>query len=195
MATCRVPVINALSDDGHPVQVLCDVFTVEEALKRAITGMRIAFVGDCSSNMARSWLEAACLFGFHLALAAPDGYMPPKHEIAAAGAQVTLYDDPHAAVAGADVVNTDVWTSMGQEAETNARLESFAGWTVNEAMMAKAPPHAIVLHCLPAHRGEEIDDATLEGPRSRVWDQAENRLHVQKGLLCWMLGVGAKVRG
>jgi ornithine carbamoyltransferase len=195
MASCSVPVINALSDDGHPVQVLCDVFTIEEALGRSIFGTRVAFVGDCSSNMARSWLEAARLFGFHLALAAPEGYLPPKAEIAAAGSSVSVYDDPRAAIEGADVVNTDVWTSMGQEAESNARLESFAGWTLNEAMLARAPSHAIVLHCLPAHRGEEIDDATIEGPRSRVWDQAENRLHVQKGLLCWLLGVGAQIRG
>ena len=195
MASAGVPVINALSDEGHPIQVLCDVFTVEEALKRSIQGMRIAFIGDCSSNMARSWLEAARLFDFHLALAAPEGYMPPNAEIAAAGSHVSLHDDPKDAVANADVVNTDVWTSMGQEAESHARLESFAGWTVDGAMLAKTPAHAIVLHCLPAHRGEEIDDATIEGPRSRVWDQAENRLHVQKGLLCWLLGVGAQVRG
>jgi ornithine carbamoyltransferase len=194
MASCSVPVINALSDDGHPVQVLCDVFTIEEQLARSIEGMRIAFIGDSSSNMARSWVEASRLFGFHLALAAPEGYFPPRAEVAAAGANVSLHDDPHEAVAGADVVNTDVWTSMGQEAESHVRLEMFAGWTLNEAMLARAPSHAIVLHCLPAHRGEEIDDATIEGPRSRVWDQAENRLHVQKGLLCWLLGVGAEIR-
>jgi ornithine carbamoyltransferase len=199
MATATVPVINALSDAGHPVQVLCDVFTIEESFARAgtprsIEGMRVAFVGDCSSNMARSWVEAAGLFGFHLALAAPEGYRPPPSELVAAGDRVTLHDDPRAAVAGADVVNTDVWTSMGQEAENASRLEDFSGWTVNASMLASAPSHAIVLHCLPAHRGEEIDEATLEGPRSRVWDQAENRLHVQKGLLVWLLGAAASVR-
>jgi ornithine carbamoyltransferase len=199
MATCPVPVLNALSDSGHPVQVLCDVFTIEEAFTRSgkprpIAGQKIAFVGDCSSNMARSWVEAARLFGFELALAAPEGYFPPAAEIAAAGDRVKVYDDARAALEGADVVNTDVWTSMGQEAENASRLEAFEGWTVNAAMMAKAPAHAIVLHCLPAHRGEEIDEATLEGPQSRVWDQAENRLHVQKGLLVWLLGAGEAVR-
>ena len=200
MATASVPVINALSDAGHPVQVLCDVFTIEESFARAgtprsIEGMRVAFVGDCSSNMARSWVEAAGLFGFHLALAAPDGYQPPPSELAAAGDHVTLHDDPRAAVTGADVVNTDVWTSMGQEADNASRLEDFSGWTVNASLLASAPSHAIVLHCLPAHRGEEIDEATLEGPRSRVWDQAENRLHVQKGLLVWLLGAARSITG
>ena len=192
MATSRVPVVNALSDDGHPVQVLCDVLTVEEALARPIAGTRVAFVGDCASNMARSWLEAATLFGFHLVLAGPRGHMPPPDEVTRAGANVTLVHDPEHAVDGCDVVNTDVWTSMGQEAEGDERTESFAGWMVNAAMLARAP-EAIVLHCLPAHRGEEIDDATLEGPRSRVWDQAENRLHVQKALLVWLLGAAERL--
>jgi ornithine carbamoyltransferase len=192
MATARVPVVNALSDDGHPVQVLCDVLTVEEALGATIAGRRVAFVGDCASNMARSWLEAATLFGFHLVLAGPRGHMPPPSEVARAGASVTLVHDPKHAVEGCDVVNTDVWTSMGQESEGDERIESFAGWMVNEAMLATAPG-AIVLHCLPAHRGEEIDDATLEGPRSRVWDQAENRLHVQKALMVWLLGAAGQL--
>jgi ornithine carbamoyltransferase len=188
MAEASVPVINALSDDGHPVQVLCDIFTIEEQLG-SIKGKRLAFVGDSTSNMARSFLEAAPLFDFHLVLASPESYRPSRDEIARAGSHVTVTSDPRDALAGVDVVNTDVWTSMGQEAENAARLAAFAGWTVNDALLAKAPAHAIVLHCLPAHRGEEIDDKTIEGPRSRVWDQAENRLHVQKGLLCWLLGV------
>jgi ornithine carbamoyltransferase len=187
MATASVPVVNALSDDGHPVQVLCDVLTVEEQLGASIAGKRVAFVGDCSSNMARSWVEAASLFSFQLVLAGPRGWVPPREEIAHAGESVTLVHDPAHAVAGCDVVNTDVWTSMGQEAEGDERLEAFAGWTVNAKMLARAEPGAVVLHCLPAHRGEEIDEATLEGPRSRVWDQAENRLHVQKALLMWLL--------
>jgi ornithine carbamoyltransferase len=192
MATATVPVINALSDDGHPVQVLCDVLTVEEQLRSPIEGKRVAFVGDCASNMARSWIEAATLFGFHLVLAGPRGHMPPPGEVARAGASVTVTHDPEHAADGCDVVNTDVWTSMGQEAEGDERTETFAGWTVNERMLARAP-RAIVLHCLPAHRGEEIDDATIEGPRSRVWDQAENRLHVQKALLVWLLGAAPAV--
>jgi ornithine carbamoyltransferase len=192
MASAPVPVVNALSDDGHPVQVLCDVLTVEEQLGSSIEGKRVAFVGDCASNMARSWLEAATLFGFHLVLGGPPGHMPPAAEVTRAGASVTLVHDPAHAADGCDVVNTDVWTSMGQEAEGEERTESFAGWTVNERMLARAA-RAIVLHCLPAHRGEEIDDATLEGPRSRVWDQAENRLHVQKALLVWLLGAADRV--
>lgn len=192
MASGQAVVVNALSDDGHPVQVLCDVFTVEEQLESNITGKRIAFVGDCSCNMARSWLEAAALFDFHLVLAGPRGYQPPSDEIAHAGSHVTLVHDATRALAGCDVVNTDVWTSMGQEAETDERTEAFAGWTLNDTMLGPAKPGAIVLHCLPAHRGQEIDDATLEGPRSRVWVQAENRLHVQKALLAFLLVEAAR---
>jgi ornithine carbamoyltransferase len=190
MATASVPVINALTDDAHPIQVLSDVLTVEEQLG-SIVGKRVAFVGDCSSNMARSWLEAASLFGFQLILAGPPGYVPPAAELAHAGNHVELVHDASRAVDGCDVVNTDVWTSMGQEAEGSDRTEAFAGWTVDARMMASAKPSAIVLHCLPAHRGEEIDEATLEGPRSRVWDQAENRLHAQKALMAWLLGYSA----
>jgi ornithine carbamoyltransferase len=192
MAAAPVPVVNALSDDGHPVQVLCDVLTVEEQLRSPIAGKRVAFVGDCSSNMARSWVEAATLFGFHLVLAGPSTHVPPADELARAGSSVSLVHDARRAVEGCDVVNTDVWTSMGQEAEGDERTEAFAGWTVDGTMLAGAP-RAFVLHCLPAHRGEEIDEATLEGPRSRVWDQAENRLHVQKALLVWLLGAAAWV--
>jgi ornithine carbamoyltransferase len=187
MATARVPVINALSDEAHPVQVLCDVLTVEEQLGAGIAGKRVAFVGDCSSNMARSWLEAATLFQFDLVLGGPKGYMPPRAELERASGRVTLVHEPARIAVGCDVVNTDVWTSMGQETEGDERTEAFAGWTVNARMLSAASPSAIVLHCLPAHRGEEIDEATLEGDRSRVWDQAENRLHVQKALLLWLL--------
>jgi ornithine carbamoyltransferase len=166
---------------------------VEEALGVSIQGKRIAFVGDTSSNMGRSWVEAAVLFDFHLALAAPEGYLPPEKELAAAAksGHVSWTHDVREAAKGADVVNTDVWMSMGQEAETARRRAAFAGWTVDAAMMARAAPKAIVMHCLPAHRGEEIDEATLEGAQSRVWDQAENRLHVQKALLAFLLGATA----
>jgi ornithine carbamoyltransferase len=192
MATASVPVVNALSDDGHPVQVLCDVFTVEEHVG-AIAGKRIAFVGDCASNMARSWLEAASIFDFHLVLAGPRSHMLPLDEVVRAGSRVTVLHEPAGALAGCDVVNTDVWTSMGQEAEADARTGAFAGWTVDAELLKAAKEEAIVLHCLPAHRGEEIDDASIEGPRSRVWDQAENRLHVQKALLVWLLGAKDRV--
>jgi ornithine carbamoyltransferase len=189
----RVPVINALSDDGHPVQVLCDVLTVEEQLGAPITGKRVAFVGDCSCNMARSWLEAAAFFDFHLVLSGPREFMPSVKETARAGHRVTLVHDVAHAVDGCEVVNTDVWASMGQEDERERRLRGLAGWTVTEAMMSGAARDAIVLHCLPAHRGEELDEATIEGPRSRVWDQAENRLHGQKALLLMLLGLADEV--
>ena len=201
MAEASVPVINALSDDGHPVQVLCDIFTIEEELAkhgdaRGIASRRIAFIGDCTSNMARSWLEAAPIFGFHLVLAGPVDYMPPETDLsrARAGNHLTICNDPKAAAEGADVVNTDVWTSMGQEEEADERTRAFDGWMVNAAMLAPAAERAIVMHCLPAHRGQEIDDETIEGPRSRVWDQAENRLHVQKALLLWLLGMTDRAR-
>lgn len=193
MATASVPVVNALSDDGHPLQVLSDVLTVEESLGTSIGGKRVAFVGDCGSNMARLWLEAAPLFGFHLVLGGPADHMPPEAELVRAKDHVTVEHDPAHAADGCDVVNTDVWTSMGQEAEGDERADAFAAWTVSERMLARAPA-AIVLHCLPAHRGEEIEEATLEGPRSRVWDQAENRLHVQKALLVWLLGAAQRIR-
>ncbi len=187
-----VPVINALSDEGHPIQVLCDVFTIEEATGQSIAGKRVAFVGDCSSNMARSFVEAASLFGFHLALAAPSGYLPPLTESAPAEAKgiLSFHETAQKAAAGAIAVNTDVWTSMGQEAEQRKRLTAFAGWTLTEEAFADAAPGAIVLHCLPAHRGEEISEDLLEGPRSRVWVQAENRLHVQKALMLFLMGKG-----
>jgi len=177
-----VPVINGLTDGGHPVQVLTDLFTVEESIG-AVAGKRIAFVGDGSGNMARSFLEAAPLLDYTLQLGAPASFRPPPAEVQAAGKHVTIIADPKAAVAGADVVVTDVWTSMGQEAETAARLQAFKGFTVDAALLAAARPGAIVLHCLPAHRGEEITEEVLEGPQSRVFVEAENRMHVQKALL------------
>jgi ornithine carbamoyltransferase len=173
-----VPVINGLSDGGHPVQILADLFTVEERLGQ-VQGKTLAFVGDCASNMALSFLEAAPIFGFTLKLAAPEGYRPP----AAAMGKATMTSVPAEAVKGADVVITDVWTSMGQEAESKARLKAFAGYTVDDAMVAKAAPGAVVLHCLPAHRGEEITASVIDGPQSAVLDEAENRMHVQKALL------------
>jgi len=177
-----IPVINGLTDGGHPVQVLTDLFTVEESIG-AVAGKRIAFVGDGSGNMARSFLEAAPLLEFTLQLGAPPAFRPPPGEVQAAGKHFEVTGDPRAAVAGADVVVTDVWTSMGQEAESAARLKAFQGFTVDAALMSGARPGAIILHCLPAHRGEEITDEVLEGPQSRVFEEAENRMHVQKALL------------
>jgi ornithine carbamoyltransferase len=171
-----VPVINGLSDGGHPVQVLADLFTVEERLG-TVEGRTIAFVGDGASNMALSFLEAAPVFGFTVRLAAPPGYRP-------AGARVYT---PAEAVQGADAVVTDVWISMGQEKEAAARRQAFAGYMLDEKLMSRASPHAIVLHCLPAHRGEEISAGVLDGPQSAVLDEAENRLHVQKALLEFLI--------
>lgn len=181
-----VPVINGLTDGAHPVQLVADLFTIQERLGR-LAGLEVAFVGDGSSNMARSFLEAAHLFELSLRLAAPTDYRPPAQEAHAAKARLT--DRPEEAVKGADVVVTDVWISMGQEKETARRRDAFTGYCVDEKLVALAKPTAIVLHCLPAHRGEEISEGVIEGPRSAVWDEAENRLHVQKALLELLLGV------
>ncbi|MFY0523123.1 ornithine carbamoyltransferase [Archangium gephyra] len=178
----QVPVINGLSEGGHPVQVLADLFTVEERLG-SVKGRTIAFVGDCASNMGRSFVEATRFFGFNLRLGCPEGYRPSAELLAQAGARVHVTADATEAVRGADVVVTDVWTSMGQEAESARRKKELHDYQLNEALMAKANPGAIVLHCLPAHRGEEITDGVLDGTQSAVWDEAENRMHVQKALL------------
>lgn len=177
-----VPVLNGLSDGGHPVQVLTDLYTVEERLG-SVAGKTVAFIGDCGSNMGRSWVEATRIFGFHLRLGAPEGYRPPAELLAAAGGLVQVTASPEEAVAGVDVLTTDVWTSMGQEEERARRHEDLASYQLNEALLARARPGAIVLHCLPAHRGEEITAGVLDGPQSAVWDEAENRMHVQKALL------------
>jgi len=175
----RVPVINGLTDGGHPVQLLADLFTIRERLG-SIENRAVAWVGDGASNMARSWVEAAAIFGFELRICAPQGYRPPPgslHE------RARLVETPARAVEGADVVTTDVWTSMGQEKESQQRRAAFAGYCVDAALLAQAKPGAIVLHCLPAHRGEEITSDVLDGPHSAAWDEAENRMHVQKALL------------
>ncbi|HZH16273.1 MAG TPA: ornithine carbamoyltransferase [Archangium sp.] len=178
----QVPVINGLSEGGHPVQVLADLFTVEERLG-SVKGRTIAFVGDCASNMGRSFVEATRFFGFNLRLGCPEGYRPLAELLAQAGARVHVTADATEAVRGADVVVTDVWTSMGQEAESARRKKELHDYQLNEALLAKANPGAIVLHCLPAHRGEEITDGVIDGTQSAVWDEAENRMHVQKALL------------
>jgi len=177
-----VPVINGLSEGGHPVQILADLFTVEERLG-SVKGKTVAFLGDCASNMGRSFVEATRFFGFQLRLGCPEGYRPDASLLADAGGRVHVMDDPSEAVRDADVVVTDVWTSMGQEAESARRMKDLHGYQLDEALLAKAKPGAIVLHCLPAHRGEEISAGVLDGPQSAVWDEAENRLHVQKALL------------
>jgi ornithine carbamoyltransferase len=183
-----VPVINGLTDLLHPCQILGDLLTVREALG-GWDGKVAAWIGD-GNNVANSWLHAAGLLGFEMRLACPEGY-EPDHEIfnwAKRSATITMVEDPDDAVRGAHVVNTDVWASMGQEAETEARSLAFKGYVVDEELMKLAAPDAIFLHCLPAHRGEEVTDAVIEGPQSRVFEQAENRLHVQKALLATLMG-------
>jgi len=183
-----IPVINGLTDLTHPCQVLADLFTIREHLG-GWDGKRIAWVGD-GNNMANAWLEAAAVLGFELSLACPEGFEPnhAKFEAAQKHAKVTVTEVPEEAVEGAHVVNTDVWASMGQEGEAEARRNAFKGYTVDGDLMKLAAPKAIFLHCLPAHRGEEVTAEVIDGPQSRVWDEAENRLHVQKALLATLMG-------
>ena len=183
-----VPVINGLTDYLHPCQILADVFTVREAIG-GWDGKVVAWIGD-GNNVANSWLHAAHILGFELRLACPEGYEPAREifERAQKTANVKMYEDPEEAVRGAHVVNTDVWASMGQEAEAESRQLAFKGFTVDAALMGLTAPEAIFLHCLPAHRGEEVTDDVIEGPQSRVFDQAENRMHVQKALLVKLMG-------
>jgi ornithine carbamoyltransferase len=191
LARCAaVPVINGLTDRLHPCQVLADLYTVREALG-GWEGKRVAWVGD-GNNMANSWIDAAGLLGFELRLACPGGFTPDQvlfeRARARAGSCVTITAVPEEAVEGAHVVNTDVWASMGQEDEAAARRTAFKGFTVDAELMKLADPGAIFLHCLPAHRGEEVTAGVFESPQSRVWDEAENRLHVQKALLATLMG-------
>lgn len=184
-----VPVINALSDQHHPCQVATDLFTVLEKFG-TIDGLRYAWIGD-GNNMANSWIEAAGLFGLDLALACPDGFAPDLLLVSAARenqkrhgkGSLTLTDDPKVAVAGANVINTDVWASMGQEEEAEQRKRAFTGYCVDAALVKRAASDAVILHCLPAHRGEEITGDVLDGAQSLAWVQAENRLHIGKAIL------------
>jgi ornithine carbamoyltransferase len=182
----RVPVINGLSDLHHPCQVLSDCFTLRER-RGKLDGLRVVFVGD-GNNMVHSWMDAAALLGFDFVLACPPGFEPDPAILAEAGKRVSVTHDARAAVRGADVVYTDVWTSMGQEAEAEARRKAFRPYQVNEQLVSVAAADALIMHCLPAHRGEEITDGVLDGPQSVVFDQAENRLHVQKAIMVWLLG-------
>lgn len=186
-----VPVINGLSDYSHPAQALADLFTILEA-KQQLAGLKVAYVGD-GNNVARSLLFGAMKVGMHFAIAAPGGYNLTDEDIALAqqfstgGATVERIEDPHKAVADADVIYTDVWTSMGQEEETEKRLRVFPPYQVNQALVSQAKPDCIVMHCLPAHRGEEITDEVADGPHSVLFPQAENRMHAQKAILVELL--------
>jgi ornithine carbamoyltransferase len=183
-----IPVINGLTDLLHPCQILADLLTVRQHLG-GWDGKRIAWIGD-GNNMANSWLNAAYRLGFELRLACPEGYDPDPAILsrARAAAEIRLTRDPREAAEGAHVINTDVWASMGQEEEQKERERAFAGFTVDTALMERADSGAIFLHCLPAHRGEEVAADVIDGPRSRVWDEAENRLHVQKAVMAALMG-------
>lgn len=182
----RVPVINALTDCFHPCQLLADVQTYNEH-RGPIRGRSVAWIGD-GNNMAHSYINAARLFDFSLCIAHPDGYAPDADILAAAGNRVSVTHDPREAAAGADLVTTDVWASMGQEQEQTDRERAFAEFQVDDALMAVAAKDALFMHCLPAHRGEEVAGSVIDGPQSVVWDQAENRLHAQKALLELLIG-------
>jgi ornithine carbamoyltransferase len=189
-----IPVINGLTDLLHPCQVMADLLTVRETLG-GWDGKVIAWVGD-GNNMANSWINAAGSLGFELRLACPKGY-EPNGEILERNrkkAKISLTTEPEEAVYGAHVINTDVWASMGQEEEQAERERAFQGYMVDENLMRTANPRAIFLHCLPAHRGEEVSEAVIEGPQSKVWDQAENRLHVQKAIMATLMAGGANIR-
>ena len=188
-----VPVVNALSDGYHPCQLLADLQTVRERLGSA-RGRTLAYVGDGANNMAHSYLLAGATAGMHVRVAAPEGFDPDPAIVARAaqiaattGGSVAVLRDPLQAAQGADVVATDTWTSMGQEDDGRDRLTPFWPYQINKVLMAAAAPGAIVLHCLPAHRGEEITDEVMDGPQSAIFDQAENRLHAQKALLAWLV--------
>ncbi len=184
-----VPVLNALTDTGHPMQLLADLQTVRMVRGR-LQGLRYAWVGD-GNNMANSWIEAAGILGLDLRLCCPQGYEPNPALVERANrehGQVRVLNDPNEAVKGADVISTDVFASMGQEQEQKQRLAAFAHLRLTQQLLGSAQPDHVVLHCLPAHRGEEIDDDVLEGPRSFVWDEAECRLHTAKAALVWALG-------
>lgn len=177
----HVPVINGLTDEYHPVQIMTDIMTFMEH-KGSIEGKTVCWVGD-ANNMSYSWLEAAKILGFHINLAIPEGYDLDLSLIPEGNDYYTLYRDPVEAAKGADLVTTDVWTSMGFEEENARRMKDFAGYQVNAAVMAAANPGALFMHCLPAHRGEEVTAEVIDGPQSVVFEEAENRLHAQKGIM------------
>ncbi|MGE2717606.1 ornithine carbamoyltransferase [Mycolicibacterium litorale] len=192
-AGATVPVINALSDEFHPCQVLADLQTLIER-RGALPGLRMAYFGDGANNMAHSLMLGGATAGMHVTIAAPRGFEPHPMFVAAAqeraqqtGGSVTVTADPHQGADGADVLVTDTWTSMGQENDGLDRVRPFRPFQVNAALLDRADADAVVLHCLPAHRGHEITDDVLDGPHSAVWDEAENRLHAQKALLVWLL--------
>jgi len=192
-AYAGVPVVNALTDDFHPCQLLADLLTIQEH-KGTLRGLKVAFVGDGACNMGNSWLLAGATAGLHVVISSPEGYEPSEQMVqqaadiaAKTGGSASLERDPSLAVNGADVVITDTWVSMGREEEAAERLAALQPYSLTGALFAKAKPDAIVLHCLPAYRGKEIAAEVIDGPRSVVWDEAENRRHAQKAILTWLL--------
>ena len=192
-ANAGVTVVNALTDEFHPCQLLADLLTIEEH-KKQLAGLKLTFLGDSASNMSHSYLLAGSTAGMHVVASGPAGYEPDDSVLQKAqaiafetGGSATYDADPVAAVSGADVVATDTWVSMGKEGEAEARVAPFLPYQVNSQLLAAAKPDAIVLHCLPAYRGKEITADVIDGPQSVVWDEAENRLHAQKALLSWLL--------
>lgn len=191
-ANSAVPVINSLSDDYHPCQLLADLMTVQEHQGK-LAGLKIAYVGDAANNMANSYLIACAMAGMHVAVASPSQYAPSQQVVERAatiaestGGSISLHQDPTEAVSSADVVVTDTWISMGQEAEKAKRIQEFAGFTVDTELMSHANADAIFMHCLPAYRGYEVSAEVLDGSQSVIWDEAENRLHAQKALMVWL---------
>ncbi len=181
-----IPTVNALTDDEHPCQILADIFTFQEK-RGPIQGRVVTFVGDGANNMTNSWIFAAARLGFELRVAAPEGYQPSPALLARAGGNIKVTSDLQAAASGADLLYTDVWVSMGQEAESVERIQKMSGYQINAALVKAARPDALVMHCLPAYRGKEIDEATFEAHAHTIFDQAENRLHVQKAIVEWLV--------
>lgn len=186
-AFSKVPTVNALTDEEHPCQILADVFTFEER-RGPIAGKIVTFVGDGACNVPASWIWAASRLGFELRIAAPTAYQPAPALLERAGGRVTCYVDPLEAARGADMLYTDVWVSMGREAEAAERMASLGGYQVNASLVRAAKPNALVMHCLPAYRGKEIDEETFEAHADTIFAQAENRLHAQKAVLAWLVG-------
>jgi ornithine carbamoyltransferase len=182
----KIPTINALTDDEHPCQILTDIFTFEEK-RGPIRGKVVTFVGDAACNVPVSWIFAAAKLGFELRLAAPKKYQPAKAVLDAAGGKVIVTEDLKSAASGADALYSDVWVSMGKEAESADRLADLKNYQINEALVSLAKPGALVMHCLPAYRGKEISEETFEKNAQTIFDEAENRLHVQKAILDWIV--------
>jgi ornithine carbamoyltransferase len=179
-----IPTINALTDDEHPCQILADIFTFQEK-RGSIAGKTVAFIGDGACNVANSWIFAAAKFGFNLRIASPKQFQPSKEILKRAGGDVSVSSDIKATAKGADLLYTDVWISMGKEAEAAERIKILSGYQINHSLVKVAKPDALVMHCLPAYRGKEIDEETFEANAQTIFDEAENRLHVQKSILNW----------